>query len=157
MEHLRCFSIESIQISNNIQILASSRENLFMPYVNNNGADQPAHPRSLISTFIVRCLDSIIPPVSISKISSLHLASVAAQAGLSLTWSQTPKTGFFVTRLICDHMYFMAVFTSFSDFFSLAICCSFNLPSSLKATTDSSSCWRRSWSCRTSFWCFTSN
>ena len=32
----------------------------FMPYVNNKGADQPAHTRSLISTFVVRCLDSII-------------------------------------------------------------------------------------------------
>ena len=28
-----------------------------MPYANNKGADQPAHPRSLISTFIVHCLD----------------------------------------------------------------------------------------------------
>ena len=36
-----------------------------------------------------------------SEISSLYLASVAAQDGLSLTWSQTPKTGFLVTRLIC--------------------------------------------------------
>ena len=31
-----------------------------MPYANNKGADQPAHPRSLISTFVVRCLDSMI-------------------------------------------------------------------------------------------------
>ena len=29
-----------------------------MPYANNKGADQPAHPRSLISTFVVRCLDT---------------------------------------------------------------------------------------------------
>ena len=65
-----------------------------MPYVNNKGADQPAHPHSLISAFVVRCLDSIIPLVSISEISSLHLTSVAVQAGLSLTWSQTPKTVF---------------------------------------------------------------
>ena len=42
-----------------------------MPYANNNGADQPAHPRSLISTIIVRCLDSIMPLVSISEISRL--------------------------------------------------------------------------------------
>ena len=55
--------------------------------------------KSLISAFIVRCLDSIIPLVSISEISSLYLASVAAQAGLCLAWSQTPKTGFLVTRL----------------------------------------------------------
>ena len=41
--------------------------------------------------FFVRCLDSIISLVSISEISSLKLASVAAQAGLCLTWSQMPK------------------------------------------------------------------
>ena len=29
-------------------------------YANNKGADQPAHPCSLISAFVVRCLDSII-------------------------------------------------------------------------------------------------
>ena len=57
-------------------------------------ADQPAHPRSLISASIVRCLDSIMPLVHISEIPSLHLASVAAQAGLCLTWSETPKTDF---------------------------------------------------------------
>ena len=56
--------------------------------------------RSLISAFVVRCLDSIIPLGSISKISSLQLASVTEQAGLSLAWSRTPKTGFLVTRLI---------------------------------------------------------
>ena len=55
-----------------------------LPYVNNKGADQPAHLRSLISTFVVCCLDSIIPLVSISEISSLYLACVAAQTNLSL-------------------------------------------------------------------------
>ena len=70
------------------------------PYANNKGADQPAHPRSLISTFIVRYLDSIVPILAKSKISSLYLASVAEQAGLSLTWSETPKTGFLVKWLI---------------------------------------------------------
>ena len=70
-----------------------SSENLFMPYGNNKGADQPVYPSSLIETFVVRCLDTIIPLVSISEISSLYLASVAAQASLCITWSQTPKTG----------------------------------------------------------------
>ena len=42
-----------------------------MPYANNKGTDQPAHPRSLISTFVVRCLDGMISVVSISEISSL--------------------------------------------------------------------------------------
>ena len=46
------------------------------------------------------CLDSVIPLVSISEISSLYLASVAAQASLCLTWSQTLKKGFLVTRWI---------------------------------------------------------
>ena len=58
----------------------------FMPYANNKDADQPAHSRSLISAFVVRCLDSIILPFSISEISSLELFYVAEQAGLSLTW-----------------------------------------------------------------------
>ena len=70
-----------------------------MPYANNKGADQPVHPRSLISTFGVRRLDSIIPLVSIPKILSIFQTSVAVQASLSLTWSQTPKTGFLVMGL----------------------------------------------------------
>ena len=59
--------------------LATSWENLFMPYANNKGADQPAHPRSLISFFVVRCLGCIISLVSISEISRLKLASRAEQ------------------------------------------------------------------------------
>ena len=58
-----------------------------------------AHPYSLISTIVVHCLYNIISLVSVSKISSPHLASVAAQAGLSLTWLKTTKTGFLMTRL----------------------------------------------------------
>ena len=72
--------------------------------MNNKGADQPAHPHSLISTFVVQCLDSMMPLVSISKISSLQLVSVAEQAGLSLTWWETSKTGFLATRLISIHL-----------------------------------------------------
>ena len=58
--------------------------------------------RSLISVFVVHCLDSIIPLLAKSKFSRLLLVSVAEQAGLSLTWSGNPKTGFLVTWLICD-------------------------------------------------------
>ena len=52
-------------------IWATSWENLFLLYAKNKGADQPAHPRNLISTFVVRCLNSIIPLLSKSKISRL--------------------------------------------------------------------------------------
>ena len=79
---------------------ATSWENLFIQYANNKGAYQPAHPHSLISAIIVRCLDSITPLVSISGTSSLYLASVAVQASLCLTWLQTPKTGFILIWLI---------------------------------------------------------
>ena len=60
-----------------------------MSYANNKGADQ------LISAFVVRCLDSVMSLVSVTKISNLMLASVAEQAGLSLTWSETPEDMFF--------------------------------------------------------------
>ena len=49
---------------------------------------------SLISAFVVRCLDSVMSLVSVTKISSLMLASVAEQAGLSLTWSETSEDTF---------------------------------------------------------------
>ena len=74
-------------------------KNMFMSYANNKGVDQLAHPRRLISAVVVRCLDSMLPLVSISGISSLNLSSVAAQAGLSLPWSKSQKTVFLVTRL----------------------------------------------------------
>ena len=65
-----------------------------MSYANKKGADQPLHPCNLISAFVVRCLDSVMSLVSVTKISSLMLASVAEQTGLSLTWSETPQDTF---------------------------------------------------------------
>ena len=44
--------------------------------------------------FVVRCLDSIISLDSIAEISRLYVASVAAQAGLCLAWSETPEDTF---------------------------------------------------------------
>ena len=48
---------------------------------------------SLISTSLHRCLDSIIPLDSVSKI-SICLASVDAQAGSSLAWLKTTEDSF---------------------------------------------------------------
>ena len=75
------------------------KKRCFMPYANSKGAHQPAHPRSLISAFVIRCLDSVMSLVSVTKLSSLMLASVAEQANLSLTWSETPEDSFLVTGL----------------------------------------------------------
>ena len=70
-----------------------------MSDANNEGADQPTHPRSLISAFVVSLLDSVMSLVPGIKISSLMLASVAEQASLSLTWSESPEDTFLMTRL----------------------------------------------------------
>ena len=67
-----------------------------MSYANNKGADQPAHPRSLISAFVVHCLDSVMYLVSVTKISSIMLSRpVWVWPGRKLQ-----KTRFLVTRLI---------------------------------------------------------
>ena len=66
---------------------------LFILYAKNKDADQPAHPRSLISIFVVSCLDSIIYILAISKFQ----VSLAGQAGLSHTWAQTTED-----RFSCD-------------------------------------------------------
>ena len=67
----------------------------FMPYANNNDADQPAHPHSLIRAFVFRrCLDSIIAILSKSEISRHN------RAGLRVAWSDAQKADIFMTRLI---------------------------------------------------------
>ena len=76
-----------------------------MPYANNKGADQTAHPRSLISAFVVRYKDSIISLVSIFIISLLSLSAVAEQASLSLTWSQNPKTVHAIMQVVLLMLY----------------------------------------------------
>ena len=50
----------------------SHEKTCLMSYANNKGADdQTAHQRSLISAFVVRCLDGIISLDSIPEISRL--------------------------------------------------------------------------------------
>ena len=56
--------------------------------------------RSLISAFVIRFLKKIISKLASKEISIFFLASVAEQAGLKLTLSETPKTGFLTSRPI---------------------------------------------------------
>ena len=65
-----------------------------MLHANNKDADQPVHPRSLISVSVIHYLDSVIPIDAKFKISRPWLASVAQQAGLSLTLSHTSEDRF---------------------------------------------------------------
>ena len=62
---------------------------------NNKGADQPGHPRLYYSL-----IESIISRLATSKISIFKLVSVAEQACLNLTLSDTPKTDFVAMRPI---------------------------------------------------------
>ena len=48
-----------------------------------------------------RYTDSTISLLLKSKISSFSSASLTVQVGLCQTWSETPKTGFLASRLIC--------------------------------------------------------
>ena len=50
-------------------IWASMQENLSLGFVNNKGADQPAHMRRLISTFVVHFLECIISKLATSEMS----------------------------------------------------------------------------------------
>ena len=57
-----CFQTKNLRMkqNNTITIWALTIENLSYRCANNNGADQPAHLRRLISAFVVRFLESII-------------------------------------------------------------------------------------------------
>ena len=46
-------------------------------YANNKGADQPAHPRSLTSAFVIRLVESILSNLATSEISLVLLVSEA--------------------------------------------------------------------------------
>ena len=50
-------------------IWASTRESLSSGFANNKGADQPAHPRSMISAFVICFLKSIISKLGTGEIS----------------------------------------------------------------------------------------
>ena len=58
-------------------------------------ADQPAHPRRLISAFVIRFLESIISKLGTSEMSIIYLDSVAEETGFSLSLSET---GLLATR-----------------------------------------------------------
>ena len=66
-------------------------------FANNKGADQPAHPRNLISAFVIRLFESIICEHATGDISIFQLVSGAEETGLKLALSDTPKTGFLAT------------------------------------------------------------
>ena len=62
---------------------------------NNKGPDQPAHPRSLISNFVVCFFRGIIPRLALcEKISIFYLACLAEWTGLRLAFVGNPEDRF---------------------------------------------------------------
>ena len=88
-------------------------ENMSYAICEQQGADQPMHPRRLHSTFVVRCLNSIICILAISKDSRFLLASVAEQAGLNLIWSNIPENTF--SRDVAHKMFLTVAFGVFQE------------------------------------------
>ena len=75
--------------------------------MNNKGADQPAHTRSLISEFVFRSFESIISRLSVAK-----------ETGLSLALSKTPETGLFCVQaqIYCSRSFLLFLFTAAFSF-----------------------------------------
>ena len=66
----------------------------------NNETDQLCNNHRADRRLCFRYTDSTIPLLPKSGISSFWSSSVAVQPDLKRTWSETPKTDFFTTRLI---------------------------------------------------------
>ena len=79
-------------------------KNLTLLHMNNKGADQPVYAHSLISTFVIHFLESRTPLVT-CKFLIFYIVSAAEVAGLNLSWLQTLKTGFLVSRPILVYMH----------------------------------------------------
>ena len=75
-----------------VKIQTCFKNNRAPGFANNKDTNQPVHPYSLISVLVIRVLESIISKLAICKAFLFWLVSVAEQAGLNLTLSETPKT-----------------------------------------------------------------
>ena len=63
---------------------AKMQANLSSVFANDKGGDKPAHPRSLISAFIIPLFEIIISILTTSELSIFYLVSVAEETDLSL-------------------------------------------------------------------------
>ena len=91
--------------------------------VNNEGADQPAHPRSLSSTFVIHILKSIRSKFATSEISVFLLVSVAEETGLSLAMSETPKDKFYHNEAHIIDLINAYIFRGFPEYKGLITTC----------------------------------
>ena len=66
LSHFRCNESRDLLFSNGPR----REKTCLRRFANNKGADQPAHPRSLISAFVIHCLESTISKLTTSEIST---------------------------------------------------------------------------------------
>ena len=83
-KYTKFYAVHAVRQSNAAEANASYHINepvhvktYVMSYANKKCAGQPAHSRSLVSAFVVRCLVSIISLDSIVEISRVELASLS--------------------------------------------------------------------------------
>ena len=76
------------RVANTIIMGLDARKPVFAGFANNSGADQPAHPRSLISAFVICVLESTRSKPGTSEIS---VVSVAEETGFSLVFVGNPE------------------------------------------------------------------
>ena len=75
-----------------------------MPHINNKGADQPAHLGSLISAFVVHCLDSItqLPRKYNTKFEDPSKLLYLGKPVCALPSRKPPKAVFLIVWLIIE-------------------------------------------------------
>ena len=103
VKHLHYQSTVVLALINYMNYMSNVMRKLFYATCEQQRPDQSRYPRSLISAFVVHCLDSKITLFAIAENSRPKLVSEADLTGLSLIRSQTPKTSFLVARLISSH------------------------------------------------------
>ena len=69
----------------------------------NKGADQLHNNCEADQRLCLHYMDSTIPLLLKSKISSFYQSSVAAEASLCWKWLEDPKTGFMASQLILSN------------------------------------------------------
>ena len=95
----RRFLIFGYVLPNCILIIGLWREKTcFWGFVNSKVADQPAHPRRMISAFVIHFLQSIISQPALCENPIVYLVSVDEETGLSLALLETLKTSFVAAR-----------------------------------------------------------
>ena len=87
-----------------------------MPYVNNKDADQPVHLCSLISVFVIGCLDIKIPELLYPKFhNSCQFLQLRWHEVWVLPGLTSSKTGFLMTWLKCIYYYTIFQYSCSSD------------------------------------------